>query len=152
MRLLLLSALLVTGTVVSGCGSSDAPQLANATGTVLYKGQPVAGATVTFLVPKSPIASGTTDAEGKFTLTTGGSPGVALGSATVGIAKFATSGEDKTKMTPADMAKMAEKSKMASTKPKAEIPVKYANPETSTLTATIDADETKNVFKFELVD
>lgn len=152
MRPFLLSALLATGALLVGCGGSDAPQLAKVSGTVSYQGKPVTRATVTFLVPKSPIASGTTDAEGKFTLTTGGNPGVALGSATVGIVKYATSGEDKTKMTPADMAKMAEKSKMAKTKPKAEIPAKYANPESSTLTATISEDETKNVFKFELVD
>lgn len=153
MRSILLSALLATGALFVGCGgASDAPQLAKASGTVSYKGNPVAGATVTFLVPKSPIATGTTDAEGKFTLVTGGNPGVAVGSATVGIAKFATSSEDKTNMTPADMAKMASKSKTASTKSKAEIPAKYGNPETSTLSATISTDETKNVFKFDLVD
>lgn len=154
MRFQLLSAFLVIGTLLLGCGgASDAPQLVNATGTVLYKGQPVSGATVTFIVPKSPLATGTTDAGGKFTLSTGGRPGVPIGNATVGIVKHAAAATDMSKMTPADMAKMAEKTKMASIPmPKSEIPQKYANPETSTLVAIIDADATKNVFEYTLLD
>jgi hypothetical protein len=38
---------------------------------VTYRGQPVAGAAISFLAPKSPrIASGETDAQGRFQLTT----------------------------------------------------------------------------------
>ena len=154
MRFQLLCALLMLGTSLLGCGGgSDAPKLANASGIVTYKGIPVSGALVTFVVPKSPLATGTTDAEGKFTLSTGGRPGVPIGNATVGIVKHAAAAADMSKMTPADMAKMAEKTKMAAIPmPTSEIPEKYANPELSTLVAIIDADATKNVFEYKLLD
>lgn len=154
MRVQLLSAVLAVGTLLLGCGggANDGPQLAQVTGTVLYKDAPVSGAVVTFMVAKSPIATGTTDAEGKFTLTTGGRPGAPIGNAMVGIVKFSAAAQDMSKMTPADMANMAEKNKMAIAKPKAEIPVKYGNPETSTLVAIIVADASKNVFKYPLQD
>lgn len=140
--------------VLAGCGGvSDAPTLVSATGKVTYKDAPVAGASVTFIIDGSPIANGSTDSEGKFVMSTGGRPGVAIGTAKVGIVKVAAAAEDRSKMTPADMAKMAAASNMKSmAAPKAEIPEKYASPDKSTLTAIIDADGTKNVFEFRLVD
>ncbi len=155
MRLQLLCAFLAVGTLLFGCGggASDAPELVGATGTVLYNGKPLAGATVTFVIEKSPLATGTTDAEGKFSLSTGGRPGVPSGSAKVGISK-AVAGSDKLKTaTPADMAKMAQQGQMGPSKPvKSEIPPKYGNPETSTFVATVGADPAKNVFEYKLVD
>ncbi len=155
MRILLLSALWVVGTLLVGCGggADDAPELVRATGTVFYNGKPVAGATVTFVIEKFPLATGTTDAEGKFSLTTGGRPGVPVGNAKVGIAKSASAYVGMpSNPSPADMAKMAEKSRMASPKVKAEIPVKYGNPDSSTLVAIIGADASKNDFEYKLVD
>ena len=154
MRLQLLCAFLAVGTLLFGCGggASDAPELVGATGTVLYDGKPLAGATVTFVIEKSPLATGTTDAEGKFSLSTGGRPGAPVGNAKVGIAKSSSASGGMSNPKPEDMAKMAEKNKMATSKTKAEIPVKYGNPETSTLVATVGADASKNVFEYKLVD
>jgi hypothetical protein len=57
---------------VAGCGGpSDAPETVPVTGLVTYKGKPVPELMITFN-PEGPgmIATGTTDAEGKFSLMT----------------------------------------------------------------------------------
>src|SRR5262245_60707077 len=62
--------------VFTGC--SNPHGLASISGTVLYKGQPVDGATVTFLPkseePTAKAAHGKSDSRGHFTLTTYFSP------------------------------------------------------------------------------
>lgn len=155
MRLQMLSAFLAVGTLLLGCGggADDAPELVGATGTVFYNGKPLAGATVTFVIEKFPLATGVTDAEGKFSLTTGGRPGVPVGKAKVGIAKIASAYAGMpSSPKPEDMAKMAEKNRMATPKPKMEVPAKYGNPETSTLVAIIGTDASKNTYEYKLVD
>ncbi len=64
-------ALLALG-VLGGCsGAADRPEVAPVQGHVSYKGQPVAGVTVTFICEGAPrFASGTTDLQGNYTLTT----------------------------------------------------------------------------------
>ena len=140
--------------VLAGCsgGPSDDPDLVPATGTVLYNNKPVSGATITFIIEKSPIATGTTDAEGKFSMTTGGRPGAPLGSAKVSVTKVSAAQDNLASMTPADMANMAAKGNMAIAATKEEIPSKYNAPDKSGLVATVDKDGTKNVFEFRLVD
>ena len=54
--------------VVLGCGVSH-PDTHEVTGEVTYNGQPVDGANVVFTLD-GPLASGVTDAAGKFTLRT----------------------------------------------------------------------------------
>jgi len=63
-----LSVLLVL--VLMGCSNRDS-RYSKVEGTVTYNGQPVEGGTVTFqtISPEGESASGLTDAEGKFTLT-----------------------------------------------------------------------------------
>jgi hypothetical protein len=71
-RFLLSLAVLGLLTVAIGCGGSSFPDPVAVTGTINRGGSPVADAKVTFL-PKSAegrSASGVTNAEGKFTLTT----------------------------------------------------------------------------------
>jgi len=63
---------LALAAVLGGCGSG-AKQLNPVTGTVKYKGNTVAGATVAFRpqdAANKTIATGTTDAQGRFELTT----------------------------------------------------------------------------------
>jgi hypothetical protein len=64
-----LSAALLT-IAISGCGARDnRPPTYTAGGVVLFHGQPLAGAQVSFLAyGASRAALGTTDSDGKFTL------------------------------------------------------------------------------------
>lgn len=139
---------------IGGCGGvSDAPDLVEATGTVLYNDAPVSGANVTFIVEGSPISTASTNAEGKFVMTTGGRPGAPLGNAKVGISKAPPTSVTGGEPTPEDMAKMAAANMGKSVEPPApEVPLKYGNPAGSGLTATLDKDGAKNVFEFRLVD
>ncbi len=155
MKMFAYLAVVLSLVVVTGCGGvADAPDMVSAKGTVLYNGKPVSGANVTFIVEGAPIAIGSTDAEGAFSLTTGGRPGAPLGDAKVSISKTEETaspggGGD---MTPQDMANMAAAGKMDAAPRKPEIPLKYSDPNNSELVALLDADGTKNVFEFRLVD
>lgn len=142
---------LVAG-ALAGCGSDDSPTLVPATGTVYYNDKPISGAMVTFQVEGKPLATGQTNAEGKFVITTGGRPGAPLGDAKVGIAKTAAGTQDMTSMKPDDMRamQMANKNRVPDVKP--EIPVKYGDPQNSKLVATLSANGDENVFEFRLTD
>ena len=146
--------MLLLAALVCGCGGeSDAPSLVAATGTVLYNDKPISGADVTFMVEGSPIASGTTNAEGKFTISTGGRPGAPIGKAKVGITKAAATAAGGGDMKPEDLMKMSTENMGKTVEPpKPELPVNYGTPESSGLTAELDKDGTKNVFEFRLVD
>src|SRR5436190_13406669 len=62
----------LSAVLLVGCSGGHGTK--NVSGTVLYKGQPIAGATVNFLVkgdaPNAKPARGVTDASGRFTLKT----------------------------------------------------------------------------------
>ena len=64
--------------VVAGCNRSGL-NLAYVDGVVTYNGQPVQNAGVIFKPESGPFAMGTTDAEGKFTLTTANHAGAIVG-------------------------------------------------------------------------
>lgn len=132
-----------------GCGGSGGPSLTAVKGKVTYKGESLAGATVTFMPEKGTPAIGVTDASGNFTLSTGGLPGAVEGTHRVGITK-ATSTNAPANPTPNDMMKMMKGGKMPTAK--SEIPGKYATPQMSELEATVTADASKNNFNFELKD
>ncbi len=150
-----LSLLVITS--LCGCGSSDTLTLAPVTGTVLFKGKPLSGATVTMMSEKGQMANGFTDGEGKFRMTTGGRPGVPVGLAKVGISKMAGNaalGDSNKKVKPEDMMIMQKAGGGVAKDlvPKSEIPAKYSKPEESKLTAAVDKDGKKNVFEFILVE
>jgi hypothetical protein len=129
------------------------------TGKVTYKGQPVAGAHVSFH-PKSgqgPGAFGRTDAEGAFALQTyEPGDGAAAGEYVVTVQKIETpaassaSGEDLFRQ-------MEEKSKSGqqpadgSGEPKSLLPEKYGSPESSDLKAVVPGTDPQ-AFEFDLQD
>ena len=133
MRRVLLLWLMV---FVTGCGAKG-PPVAQVSGTVTYKGEPLAHAKVLFISAVGRPAQGETDAAGKFTLTTN-SPGdgAVVGEHTIVITKLGP---------PAGMseAEFQEKRKTAaagSTVPgKSAIPDKYTMVQSSPLKATVPA-------------
>lgn len=141
-RLVYFGLLCGFGLGLTGCGGSD---LAKVTGKVSYNGQPVAGATVTFMPASGALATGTTDADGQFTLST------VEGEHKVFITKVTGGAANAENLTPDDMKKMQTGDSAAST-PKSEIPVKYNSPDMSELTRTVGSSASENQFEFELTD
>jgi len=136
---------------LAGCGGSTMPKVYPATGTVTWKGEPLADATVSFVPSVGAPSDGRTDAQGKFTIMTNGMPGARAGACKVTVSKFAGAGGSSLAASkPEDMIKMYEKKK--GEVDKAEIPAKYGRPDTSGLAAEVTTDGAKNVFTFDLKD
>lgn len=116
-------------------------------GAVLYRGQPIAGARVTFRCESSPrSAVGTTSAEGEFALSTmGAKDGAVAGVHQVTILT----------LTPEAIAKMSNAEQEAlgrgESVPGSTLPTRYASFEKSPLSATVEAGK-KNYFRFDLTD
>jgi hypothetical protein len=123
--------------VVAGCNRSGL-NLAYVEGVVTYNGQPVDHAGVLFKPVTGPFAMGTTDAEGKFTLTTANNPGALIGEHIVGISK--------SKTTAIQMKNEA----LPRYKVEYFVPQKYASPATSELKATVSSKKSENRFTFDL--
>lgn len=130
--------------LIVGCGGvSDAPQTVPVSGVVSYNGTPMPKISVAFIPQDGTgqIAEGTTDAEGNFELQTR-EPG---DGAVVGTYKVALN------YVPDTVAGMPGFTDGAKSEP-STIPGKYGDTSMSGLTATVDPDESKNEFKFDLTD
>lgn len=97
-------------------------------------------------------ATGNTDAQGKFMLATAGKSGAVVGQHSVAISKVAAGSykmpdEETMKKDPTALTKMMQGNKP----PKSELPEKYANPQSSGLSANVEKGKT-NEFNFELTD
>jgi hypothetical protein len=109
-------------------------------------GQPVAEATVIFEPQGStPAATGTTDSAGRFVLTTFDTDdGAVPGEYKVAVRKVQVIKGERPANAPDDLASPPPDEKWL-------LPMKYGNTTTSGFTASVKA-ETKNEFKFELVE
>jgi hypothetical protein len=105
-------------------------------GVVTFNGAPLEGAGVLFLPPTGPFAMGTTDAEGHFTLTTANHDGALIGEHRVTITKAQTT------------AKQLAGERLPRYNTKYIIPIKYSDPSTSGLAATVVDDD--NEFEFNV--
>jgi hypothetical protein len=138
---------------VAGCGPNVTPRPTTApvSGTVKYQGKAVEGATVSFMAAGSPrVASGVTNADGAFQLTTfDTNDGAVAGEHSVTIVKAdpKASGKPTTELSPTDLTQMTP----AAVQTESQIPAKYQNAETSGLKRTVVEGE-ENVFNFELTD
>ncbi len=155
-------ALVMVGMVLGlGCPQQggDRPATFAVTGTVTQGGNPVDGATVTFVPTGSgQSAVGTTDGSGKYTLTTFASgDGAAPGQYGVKIVKYeggetdvaaGGGGEGAEGEMPADYAGAVEDD--AASAPVNLLPAKYETPQSSGLTATVTDDASQNVFAFAI--
>ncbi|MFN0020193.1 MAG: hypothetical protein ACKVP0_18180 [Pirellulaceae bacterium] len=164
--------LLVVAFLAVGCGSGGPPTY-KAVGTVTYKGQPVAGATLIFTYENSTTATGFTDTAGKFQLIAlGSNKGATAGKGVLTVTKFpeaaaapAAMGPKLDKVDPKTMdpKKMAEemqakrsqmdpsKNPSTTSAPKNELPAKYADPATSGLNFEI-LPKNDNNFTVDLKD
>lgn len=145
MRNLLLVA--VTGLVAAGCGSegrTGSDPVFPVSGVVTYKGQPVAGADVTFFnAQKNRSAFGRTNAKGEYKLTTfNANDGAVEGQHAVTVMKFEAAsgtafeaGIESPEYVPPGLGQSTEPKP-----PKSELPEKYAEMATSDLTATVKSD------------
>jgi len=144
---------------VTGCGPGGAPKpsTVKVTGKVLYKDQPVAGASVAFLGDgQIPAAWGRTDAEGKFELTTTESgDGAVPGMHKVTVSKSAAPKTTSTATGVASMEEAVKKSQEPKGKeeaaPTSLLPEKYAQAATSTLSFEVKSPG-PNDFTIKLED
>ena len=157
-RLCFLLATLAVVNLTAGCGGDDAstkrPKLAKVKGKVLYNGNPVEGATVAFTAEGAPrAATGTTDKEGRFELTTFNTgDGAVIGDHVVTVSKVVGMGPVKTGQSPTEMYAAYEKKKEAGEDPmKGALPEIYKDPKTSPQRNNVKADGT-NDFTIELKD
>ena len=153
-RIVVLAVVMALGAVgLAGCGGSTMPKVYPATGTVTWKGEPLADATVSFVPSVGAPSDGRTDAQGKFTIMTNGMPGARAGACKVTVSKFAGAGASMpADPKPEDMIKMYENKKKKGEVEKGEIPAKYGRPDTSGLSAEVTTEGAKNVFTFDLKD
>jgi hypothetical protein len=119
---------------IIGCNRSGL-DLAPVEGLVTYNGAPVAEAGVMFAPQQGPPAMATTDAEGKFALTTANHDGALIGQHRVSISKVETIAIPQPQGFPLYQHK-------------SHIPEKYADVSTSELTADVQDDD--NYFEFKL--
>ncbi len=131
-------------TQLMGCGDGQ-PATAPVTGVVNYQGTPVDGASVTFTPANGRPATGQTNANGEFTLTTfKPNDGAIVDDHVVTIAKVESA--------PPSTGEIGrEPPKTTTAPPKSLIPKKYADPNTSNLKETVSSPG-PNEFTFDLSD
>lgn len=133
--------LCVSGLLIGCGGANDGPKIVPARGVVTYKGAPIAKINVAFMPAegKGQIAEGTTDTDGNFELQTREpGDGAMVGSYMVAFKYVSDVIPDMPGFT-------------GGRKPEpSPIPEKYGDASKSGFTATVDADASKNVFKFDL--
>ncbi len=142
--------------LIVGCGggAADRPPLTPVSGTIMYNGNPIGGATVSFWAEKAPRpATGVTDASGKFKLSMfepndGAMAGENVITVTKNEAPAAPNNNDMTAMLndPAKRASMMakENSKKNEKPKKPEVPAKYSERGTSPLKETVNNSGTND--------
>jgi hypothetical protein len=173
-RRYLLLALLSSVLLQFGCSGDDRPKMAKVTGVVTYKGAPVAGATINFVSETAPRgATGVTDDKGQYQLTTfDNNDGAVLGDHKVTIFKADPAAKDDSKKQsevsteggganagsikvtttlPGAGPGKGPMPNMKPADPKSLLPVKYAQPTKSGLTAKV-VEGKENKFDFTLTD
>lgn len=130
---------------VGAVGCDRGPKLVPARGMVKYKSAAIPGADVVFVpVSDGQTAIGRTDEQGRFQLATSGRPGVLPGAYNVAI----TAARNKREVSAAQAVAMS--SEQISANREDLVPVKYNNPLSSELTASVAGDEKANEFVFDL--
>ncbi len=137
-------------TLLAGCGGSNHPAVYAVRGVVTYEGEPVQGALVTFHGDHAPrLATGTTDNEGRFQLSTFGlNDGAVPGRHRVTIRKMEIDGLDESAI-PGDSMDDVLENPGGVVRATHQLPEKYADPARSDLQVTV-SDTEENVFTLVL--
>lgn len=154
-------AIILFGACGCGGGGAGRPDLVPVTGTVMYNGKPIAGASVSFWKEGAPRpAAGITDSDGKFSLSMfDPNDGAMVGENVITVSKAAavapTSSDDMSAMLndPTKRTMMMEKQNDKNkTKEdvKPEVPVKYGDRKTTPLKETVAASG--NEFLLQLAE
>lgn len=134
---------LLLALALAGCDRG--PALVPAGGIVKYKHAPIPGADVVLVSDgDGQPAIGRTDDKGEFILTTSGRKGAFIGSYKVSI----TAARPKREVSPAEAVAMS--SEQIAANREDLVPIKYNNPVSSELTATVTRDPAANKFTFDL--
>ena len=157
-RLVIPAILMLAAVGCGGDGSKPAPDRIPVSGIVMYKNAPVEGAVVTFYNEKAPRnASGTTDKDGKFTLTMiDPNDGAVAGSNVITVTKSdaaAAPAVSNGPPSPEDLAKKMSEMKMGDPKAKkasGSLPAKYGSQTTTPLKEDVSASN--NQFTLQLTD
>lgn len=136
-----ISAVGVLLAAVSAGGCGRGPSLAEVTGMVTYRGNPVPNASIVLQPQEGPPALGTSGGQGQFSLATGGRPGAVPGPAIIAITAY-----DDVRTIPAGDLDPEGLSEVRS-----RIPEKYALVATSPLTIEVTSSGA-NHFNLELTD
>ncbi len=155
-RLLAATLCLLTLPLLTGCGDPGIGAIP-VSGTVTVDGTPMEGVMVVFNpVEGTRAASGRTDAEGKFSLTTEiNGDGALPGEYKISITKHLAAEDDlPAEVDPDDESSLdniyGKLDTSKDQKSKNLIHAQYENPLGSGLSATVTSDETKNVFEWDV--
>ncbi len=148
-------AVLLLPVLIGGCSGDSGPKTVKASGVVIYKGQPVADASVAFLGDGTVRpAVALTDEDGEFVLTTSRSgDGAVPGVHTVTVSKIV----DPPKKAGSGASLSMEEAALAAQSPPEEtktlylVPAKYSMAETSGLSFKVEAGA-ENHFEIQLED
>ncbi|HSG72117.1 MAG TPA: hypothetical protein VLA12_16985 [Planctomycetaceae bacterium] len=167
LRQIVLGPALIAVTLLTGCSDSgiDRPTVVPVSGVVLYNGDPVVGASVSFMAENAPrAATGVTNDKGEFRLTTFElNDGAVIGKHLISVVKkeagaapAAASSTDKmlsdpTAMTGAYTQQMGVGGAKSQDGPKSLIPARYEVAGTSGLSEEVKADA-ENRFVLQLTD
>ena len=137
----------ITLPIVLGCGPSR-PETATVTGKVTFQGKPVPEGTIMFYPENGRSASGRIQADGTYTLATfENGDGAILGNHTVTVEAVRFPQGAQPKSLKEEIA-MGKNTNQQNTKPVWLVPQKYANQNTSNLTAKVNSGN--NNIDFEL--
>ena len=138
--------------VFAGCSKSDRPEMVPVSGTVLYLGEPLEGASVRFTGKVGRPAIGHTDANGRFTLTSfDEGDGAVLGEHAVTVTKYAKPSFEPPKKADGGYQFKSEAEMIAFYNRPSLLPARYGNSGQSGLRFTVTA-EGANDFTIELTE
>jgi len=150
------SILVTVGIVLAGCSNSSKPPTYPVTGTVTWRGKPLAGAVITFVptAADGEAASAISDSEGKYALTTWeAGDGARPGQYRVKLSKQDRATVDPSKMVKNLTIEEEQKIYVENKKPpppaKSLIPSKYQDDQTSGLVHTVENKPTTFDIKME---